>query len=67
LNDLRRFVKPSAPETVVRGLDVGNSDASAILAQVFEELGGADLVIISAGTGYNEHLHWQMDLEVAGT
>jgi short-subunit dehydrogenase len=53
-----------APETVVRGLDVTRSDAAAILEQVLEELGGVDLVIISAGTGHNNHdLRWELDDE----
>ena len=52
-----------APETVVRGLDVGQHDAAAILEQVFEELGGVDLVIISAGTGHNAALHWEHDVD----
>lgn len=52
-----------APETVVRALDVGQGDAAAILEHVFEELGGVDLVIISAGTGHNGALDWQLDVE----
>lgn len=52
-----------APATVVRGLDVGQRDAAAILEQVFEELGGVDLAIISAGTGHNAALDWELDLE----
>jgi len=35
-----------APETLVRGLDVTQSDASAILEHVLEELGGVELVVI---------------------
>ena len=52
-----------SPDTVVRGLDVGQSDAAAVLEQLLEELGGVDLAIISAGTGHNEALHWELDLE----
>ena len=52
-----------AAETVVRALDVGQRDAAAILEQVLEELGGVDLAIISAGTGHNEILHWELDVE----
>jgi short-subunit dehydrogenase len=52
-----------APDTVLRGLDVGQRDAAAILEQVIEELGGVDLAIISAGTGHNEALHWELDVE----
>jgi short-subunit dehydrogenase len=42
-----------APHTVVRHLDVAAPDAPAIIERVLAELGGADLVIISAGTGHN--------------
>ena len=50
-------------ETVVRRLDVGQRDAAAILEQVVEELGGVDLVIISAGTGHNAALDWELDVD----
>lgn len=52
-----------APETVVRGLDIGQRDCAAILDQVLDELGGVDLVIISAGTGHNGALRWEQDVE----
>jgi len=52
-----------APETVVRGLDVAHPDAATILDHVLDELGGVDLVIISAGTGHNGALHWEEDVE----
>jgi short-subunit dehydrogenase len=53
-----------APGTVVRSLDVAQDDAAAILEHVLEEIGGADLVIISAGTGHNNHdLCWGLDAE----
>jgi short-subunit dehydrogenase len=52
-----------APDTVLRGLDVGQSDAAAILEQLLEELGGVDLAIISAGTGHNGALDWELDVE----
>ena len=42
-----------APQTVVHGVDVTHADAPAIIERVLVELGGADLVIISAGTGHN--------------
>ena len=42
-----------APHTVVHGVDVTRPDAPAIIERVLGELGGADLVIISAGTGHN--------------
>ena len=50
-------------ETVVRGLDVTQPDAAAILEDVFKELGGVDLVIISAGTGHNDVLNWELDVD----
>jgi len=52
-----------APDTVVGGLDVTQSDAAAILERLLEELGGVDLVIISTGTGHNEALHRELDVE----
>jgi len=42
-----------APHTVVHQLDVSHPNAPAIVARLLVELGGADLVIISAGTGHN--------------
>ena len=47
----------------MRGLDVSQPDAATILEHVLDELGGVDLVIISAGTGHNGALHWEQDLE----
>jgi NADP-dependent 3-hydroxy acid dehydrogenase YdfG len=64
LERLEALRETLAPETVVRGLDVGRRDAAAILEQVLEELGGVDLAIISAGTGHNEALHWELDVEI---
>src|SRR5215813_1827490 len=49
-----------APETVVRRFDVTHDDAPATFEQLLEELGGADLIVISAGTGHNNR-----DLQVA--
>jgi short-subunit dehydrogenase len=42
-----------APQTVVHGIDVTHPDTPAIIERVLVELGGADLVIITAGTGHN--------------
>ena len=50
-------------ETVVRYLDVAQPDAAAVLERALEDLGGADLVIISSGTGHNVPLDWARDLE----
>jgi short-subunit dehydrogenase len=53
-----------SPETVVRALDVSHSDAGATLEHLLEELGGVDLVIISAGTGHNNpDLLWELDAD----
>ncbi len=52
-----------APETVVRGLDVTQRDAAAIVHGMLDELGGVDLAIICAGTGHNEALNWELDVE----
>lgn len=53
-----------APATVVGRLDVKRDDAAAILDNVIDELGGADLVIISSGTGHlNRDLNEELDLE----
>ena len=52
-----------APGTIVHRLDVGQPDAAAILERALEELGSVDLAIISAGTGHNEALHWELDVD----
>jgi short-subunit dehydrogenase len=63
LDRLEALRETLGPETVVRALDVGQRDAAEVLQQVIEELGGVDLVIISAGTGHNGALHWELDVE----
>ena len=63
LERLEAIRRTLAPETVVRAIDVGQSGAAAILEEILEELGGVDLVIISAGTGHNAALDWELDLE----
>ena len=51
-----------APETVVRGFDVSQPDAAAMLERVCDELGDVDLVVISAATGDNNRdLKWELD------
>jgi short-subunit dehydrogenase len=60
--DLLESLRQSlASHTVVHALDVTHPDAPAIVERLLVELGGTDLVIISAGTGHNnadlrEHL-----------
>lgn len=64
LDRLEALRRTLAPETVVRGLDVAQGDAAATLEHLLEELGGVDLVIISAGTGHNNRdLRWELDAE----
>jgi short-subunit dehydrogenase len=64
LERLEALREALAPGTVVRRLDVGHRDAAAILEHALEELGGVDLVIISAGTGHNNAaLHWELDAD----
>jgi len=53
-----------APETVVRGFDGSQPDAPAILERMLHELGGVDLVVLSAATGHNNRdLQWELDLD----
>jgi len=64
LDRLEALRETLAPETIVRGLDVGQPDAAAILEHLLDELGGVDLVIISAGTGHNNHdLRRELDVD----
>jgi short-subunit dehydrogenase len=63
LDRLEALRETLAAETVVRGLDVGQRDAGAILEHLLDELGGADLIILSAGTGHNGALQWDLDLD----
>jgi short-subunit dehydrogenase len=51
------------PNTIARRFDVTESAAPATLKGFFEELGGVEVVIISAGTGHNEILHGELDGE----
>jgi short-subunit dehydrogenase len=51
-------------DTVVRTFDVAQAGAAATLEHLLDELGGVDLVIISAGTGHNNFdLLWELDAE----
>jgi short-subunit dehydrogenase len=52
-----------APDTVVRRVDVSQPDAAEILDDVVAELGGVDLIIITAGTGHNNR-DLNVDLDV---
>ena len=53
-----------APNTVVEYMDVAREDAPAILEAFVDKLGGADLVIISSGTGHlNPGLDVSLDVD----
>ena len=48
----------------MRRIDVTRDDAAAIFGEVLDELGGVDLVIISAGTGHNNRdLNVELDVD----
>lgn len=63
LDRLEALRQTLARDTVVRRIDVTHDDAAAILDEVIEQLGGADLIIVSAGTGYNAALDWPLDVD----
>src|SRR5215813_10182513 len=64
LDRLEALRQAPTPETVVRGIDVSHDTAAAILGKFLDELGGVDLVIISAGTGHlNRDLNAEPDIE----
>ncbi len=64
LDRLEALRQTLAPETVVRRFDVTQDDAAAIFDDVLDDLGGVDLVIISAGAGHNNRdLQWALDVE----
>jgi short-subunit dehydrogenase len=53
-----------APDTVARVIDVAQRDAANTLEHLLDELGGVDLVIISAGAGHNNlDLDRELDAE----
>jgi short-subunit dehydrogenase len=64
LDRLEALRETLAPETIVRRVDVAQRDAASIFERLLEELGGVDLVIISAGTGHlNPGLNWELDAD----
>ena len=66
LDRLEALRRSLAPHTVVHRFDVTHPDAPAIIERVLGELGGADLVIISAGTGHlNRDLREDLDVDTA--
>jgi short-subunit dehydrogenase len=64
LDRLEAMRQTLAPETVVRRLDVTHDDAAAIFDEALDELGGVDLIIISAGAGHNNRdLNAELDVD----
>jgi len=66
LNELRSEVES---ELLVKQIDVSDAEtAMNTLADFIKEMGGADLIVISAGTGeIYRHLDWQAEKETIGT
>ena len=64
LDRLEALRETLAPGTIVRRIDVTHDDAAAIFDDVLDQLGGVDLVIISAGAGHNNRdLNVALDVE----
>lgn len=64
LERLEAIRQTLGPDTVVHRVDVARDDATAIFETFVDELGGADLVVISAGTGHlNPGLDVGLDLD----
>jgi short-subunit dehydrogenase len=64
LDRLEALRRTLGPETVVRRVDVTKDDAGSIFDRFLDELGGVDLVVISAGAGHhNRHLSAELDGE----
>ena len=64
LDRLESLRQTLAPDTVVRRIDVTHDDAASILDDVLDELGGVDLIIISAGAGHNNReLNVELDVD----
>lgn len=64
LDRLEALRQALGPGTVVRRIDVTQDEAPAIVAELLDELGGVDLVIISAGKGHNNRdLNVDLDVE----
>jgi short-subunit dehydrogenase len=64
LDRLEAIRQAVGPQTVVRRLDVTHPDVATIFDGIVDEVGGVDLVIISAGTGHlNSALDAGLDLD----
>jgi short-subunit dehydrogenase len=66
LNELRN---ETGRELLVQGIDVADAEtAMGTLANFIKEMGGADVIIISAGIGdLNNGLNWQLENATIGT
>jgi len=64
LGALEALAREFGSRTAIHRLDVAQPDAAAVLQQFLEDLGGADLVIVSSGAGHlNPDLNQELDLE----
>jgi short-subunit dehydrogenase len=64
LDRLEALRQTLTAEAVVRCIDVRHNDAAKTFGEVLDEVGGADLVIVSAGTGHNNRgLQWELDAD----
>jgi short-subunit dehydrogenase len=64
LDRLEALRQTFRPDTVVHRLDVTHDDAAAIFEKVLDELGGVDMVVISAGAGHNNRdLNAELDAD----
>jgi len=64
LDRLEALRESLAPGTLVRRIDVTQEDAASIVDNLLDELGGVDLVVISAGAGHNNRdLNAELDVE----
>jgi short-subunit dehydrogenase len=64
LDRLEAIRQVLGPDTVVQVMDIARDDAVAVFESVVNNLGGADLVIISSGTGHlNRGLDTGLDMD----
>jgi short-subunit dehydrogenase len=64
LERLETIRQTLAPDTIVRHMDVARDDATTIFETFVDDLGGADLVVISSGTGHlNRGLDTGLDVD----
>src|SRR5687768_4329837 len=64
LDRLEALRQSLGPETAIRGMDVTHGAAAAMFEDWLGQLGGVDLVTITAGTGHNNRdLNAGLDVE----